>query len=149
MFRAYSSFIGQEEKEHVVFWIKITDHLLTLCCGSCGRGLLARCTQVGDLIKVLDAEKLIADRGYDMNFIIEHVAKQGVEVVTLFKEKSKKDSVYDKRLHKLRYFFNYKIENVKKKKQIQQPLGRKLNKIFRNQPPFFSHIVDHELEVVD
>ena len=71
-------------------------------------GTTADCTQACYLIKGLDAEQLIADRGYDTNAIIEQAAQQGMEVVIPSKKNRKKTRVYDKDLYKLRHL----VENA-------------------------------------
>jgi len=45
------------------------------------QGTTADCTQAGRLIEGLDADYLLADRGYDSNAIIEQARKQGMEAI--------------------------------------------------------------------
>ena len=44
-------------------------------------GNIADCTEACDLIEGIKAEKLIADRGYDTNDIVEAATKAGMQVV--------------------------------------------------------------------
>jgi transposase len=71
-------------------------------------GTTADCTQAGYLIEGLNAEQLIADRGYDTNAIVEQATKQGMEVVIPSKKNRKQTRVYDKDLYKLRHL----VENA-------------------------------------
>ncbi|SJZ31635.1 Transposase DDE domain-containing protein, partial [Nitrosomonas europaea] len=45
------------------------------------QGTTADCTQAGRLIEGIDADHLLADRGYDSNAIVEQAEKQGMEAV--------------------------------------------------------------------
>ena len=49
------------------------------------QGTTADCTQTRRLIEGLDADYLLADRGYDSNAIIEQARKQGMGVIALYK----------------------------------------------------------------
>ena len=71
-------------------------------------GTTADCNQAGYLIEGLNAEQLIADRGYDTNAIVEQATKHGMEVVIPSKKNRKQTRVYDKDLYKLRHL----VENA-------------------------------------
>jgi len=60
------------------------------------------------LIEGIDADHLLADRGYDSNAIIEQAEKQGMEVVIPPKKNRKTQRHYDKALYKLRHL----VENA-------------------------------------
>ena len=45
------------------------------------KGTRADCTQADRLIEGLDADYLLADRGYDSNAIIEQARRQGIKAV--------------------------------------------------------------------
>lgn len=68
----------------------------------------ADCTQADRLIEGIDADYLLADRGYDSNAIVEQVRKQGTEVVILPKKNRKIQRAYDRELYKLRHL----VENA-------------------------------------
>jgi transposase len=72
------------------------------------QGTTADCTQAGRLIEGLDADYLLADRGYDSNAIIEQARKQGMEVIIPPKKNRTAQRFYDKALYKLRHL----VENA-------------------------------------
>ena len=72
------------------------------------QGSTADCSEAIGLIKGFYAEHLLADRGYDINAIIEQAIKQGMKV-TIPPRKNRKDlREYDKDLYKLRHL----VENA-------------------------------------
>lgn len=71
-------------------------------------GTTADCTQGSKLIDGIDAEYLLADKGYDTNDIIEQAINQGMEVVIPPKRNRKDQREYDKYLYKLRHL----VENA-------------------------------------
>ena len=71
-------------------------------------GTRADCTQAIALIEGIDAQLLLADRGYDVNVIIEQAIKQGMEVIIPPKKSRKEQREYDKYLYKLRHL----VENA-------------------------------------
>ncbi|QOJ08993.1 IS5 family transposase [Nitrosomonas sp. H1_AOB3] len=72
------------------------------------QGTTADCTQAGRLIEGIDADHLLADRGYDSNAIVEQAEKQGMEAVIPPKKNRKIQRPYDKELYKLRHL----VENA-------------------------------------
>lgn len=72
------------------------------------QGTTADCTQAGRLIEGIDADHLLADRGYDSNAIVEQAEKQGMEAVIPPKKNRKIPRPYDKELYKLRHL----VENA-------------------------------------
>ena len=60
------------------------------------------------MIKGIDAIALLADRGYDVNTIIEQARSMGMEIVIPPKKNRKEQRNYDKDLYKLRHL----IENA-------------------------------------
>ena len=60
------------------------------------------------MIKEIDALALLADRGYDVNTIIELARSMGMEVVIPPKKNRKEQREYDKDLYKLRHL----VENA-------------------------------------
>ena len=65
-------------------------------------GTRADCTQALALIKGIDAEALLGDRGYDSDEIVVYAQEAGMEVVIPPKKNRKKQRTYDKYLYKLR-----------------------------------------------
>ena len=71
-------------------------------------GEVADCTQFEDLTKHLEFKAALADKGYDSNYIIEFIEKQGAEVIIPPKRNRKVQRFYDKEIYKERH----KIENL-------------------------------------
>ena len=71
-------------------------------------GTAADCTQASKLIEGIDAEYLIADKGYDTDAIIEQAAAQGMNAVIPPKKNRIHQRLYDEDLYKLRHL----IENA-------------------------------------
>ncbi len=61
-----------------------------------------------DLIKEIDALCLLADRGYDVNSLIELARSMGMEIVIPPKKNRRDQRGYDKDLYKLRHI----VENT-------------------------------------
>ena len=71
-------------------------------------GTRADCTQACTLIQGIDAETLIADRGYDTNDIVKQAREAGMEVVIPPKKNRKEARFYDEYLYELRHL----VENA-------------------------------------
>ena len=71
-------------------------------------GTVADCTQAKRLIEDIDAEVLLADKGYDSKIIIESAKAMGIEVVIPPKKNRKEAREYDTHLYKLRHL----VENA-------------------------------------
>ena len=72
------------------------------------QGTTADCTQADRLIEGIDADYLLADRGYDSDTIIEQARKQDMEAVIPPKRNRRTQRFYDKELYKLRHL----VENA-------------------------------------
>jgi transposase len=72
------------------------------------QGTAADCTQALPLIEGIDAEHLLADRGYDSDAIVEQAEKQGMKAVIPPRKNRKILREYDKDLYKLRHL----VENA-------------------------------------
>jgi transposase len=72
------------------------------------QGTTADCTQGSRLIEGIDADHLIADKGYDTDAIIEQAAAQGMGVVIPPKKNRTVQRPYDEDLYKLRHL----VENA-------------------------------------
>ena len=71
-------------------------------------GTTADCQLGEELIEGFDALTLLADRGYDVNRLIELARSMGMEIVIPPKKNRKEQRSYDKDLYKLRHL----VENA-------------------------------------
>ncbi len=71
-------------------------------------GATADCTQAEKLIDGIDADILLADRGYDSDAIIEKAEAVGIQAVIPPRKNRKDQREYDQELYKLRHF----VENA-------------------------------------
>ena len=71
-------------------------------------GSVADCTQAGALIEGLQAEELIADKGYDSDAVVEQAMRQGMRAQIPPRKNRKLQRDYDRYLYKLRHL----VENA-------------------------------------
>jgi transposase len=71
-------------------------------------GPAADCTQAKALIEGLDAQYLIADRGYDSYEIVNQAESQGIIAIIPPRKNRKDQRPYDKEIYKLRHL----VENA-------------------------------------
>jgi transposase len=71
-------------------------------------GPTADCTQASYLIEGIDAENLLADRGYDSDAIVNQAIDQGMNAVIPPKRNRKEQRFFDKDLYKARHL----VENA-------------------------------------
>ena len=71
-------------------------------------GTTADCTQAIALIDGISAENLLADRAYDTDAIVTHLAERGINSVIPPKKNRKVQRDYDKYLYKIRHL----VENA-------------------------------------
>ncbi len=71
-------------------------------------GTVADCTKACSLIEGIDAEYLLADKGYDSDAFVEKVEENGSTAVIPPRKNRKKQRDYDKYLYKLRHL----VENA-------------------------------------
>ena len=71
-------------------------------------GTTADCKQAITLIEGINAEVLLADRGYDSNAIVEYAIKDDMQVVIPPKKNRKEKRICDEYLYKLRHL----VENA-------------------------------------
>jgi transposase len=71
-------------------------------------GTTADCTQAERLIEGIEADNLLADRGYDVNAVLEMAEEAGMAVVIQQKKNRKIQRGYDKDLYRLRHL----VENA-------------------------------------
>lgn len=72
------------------------------------KGTRADCKEAVNLIKGIDAEYLIADRGYDTAEIIDFTLNAGMKAVIPPKRNRKEQREYDKDIYKVRHL----VENA-------------------------------------
>jgi transposase len=72
------------------------------------QGTTADCTQAHRLIEGIDAQNLIADKGYDSDEIIEEAEAAGMAAVIPPKKNRKEKREYDRYLYRLRHL----VENA-------------------------------------
>jgi len=71
-------------------------------------GTCADCTQAGTLIEGIDAQYLLADKGYDSDAIVEQARQQGMQAVIPPRKNRNDQRSYDKHLYKCRHL----VENA-------------------------------------
>ena len=71
-------------------------------------GPAADCTQAGRLIEGIDAQYLLADRGYDSDAIVKQAQEAGMEPVIPPRKNRREQRLYDKDIYKLRHL----VENA-------------------------------------
>ena len=69
---------------------------------------MADCTQAAALIKDINAQALLADKGYDTDALVSQARAAGMEVVIPPKSNRKDQRPYDQYLYKLRHL----VENA-------------------------------------
>ena len=81
-------------------------------------GAVADCTEACDLIDGIEAENLIADRGYDTNDIVEAATKAGMQAVIPPKKNRKVKRYYDKVTYKVRHLVENAFLHLKQWRSI-------------------------------
>ena len=71
-------------------------------------GTVADCTKAAELIEGIEAQALIADKGYDTDAIVQKAQDAGMEVVIPPKSNRKIQRPYDQHLYKARHM----VENA-------------------------------------
>ncbi len=66
-------------------------------------GTTADCSQAETLIEGLDAEHLLADRGYDSDTVVEQAGQQGMKEQIPSRKNRKVKREYDRELYRLRH----------------------------------------------
>ncbi len=77
------------------------------------QGTTADCTQAIPLIDGIEAEHLLADKGYDSNEIVAAALARGINPVIPPKSNRKEPRDYDKELYKLRHLVENAFLNLK------------------------------------
>lgn len=71
-------------------------------------GTTADCTQACELIEGMNANYLLADKGYDSDAIVQKAQDQGMQVVIPPRKNRKVQREYDKQIYKFRHL----VENA-------------------------------------
>ncbi len=88
-------------------------------------GTTADCSQAETLIKGLDAEHLLADRGYDSNAIVEKAEQQGMQVQIPSRKNRKATREYDRELYRLRHLVENAFLHLKRWRGIATRYAKK------------------------
>ena len=76
-------------------------------------GTVADCSKADELIDGIDADYLLADRGYDTDSVIEHASDMKMEAVIPPKKNRKTQRKYDKNIYENRYQVEKSFLNMK------------------------------------
>jgi len=76
-------------------------------------GTTADCTQAGKLIEGIDADNLIADKGYDSDEIVDLAEGAGMQAVIPPRKNRKEPREYDEYLYRLRHLVENAILKIK------------------------------------
>ena len=71
-------------------------------------GTVSDCSQACKLVEGLDAENLLADKGYDSDAFVENLVEEGITPVIPPRKNRKRPRDYDKYLYRLRHL----VENA-------------------------------------
>ena len=88
-------------------------------------GNVADCTEACNLIDGIEAENLIADRGYDSNDIVEAAGKAGMQAVIPPKKNRKTKREYDRHVYKIRHLVENAFLHLKQWRGIATRYAKK------------------------
>ena len=88
-------------------------------------GTVADCSKAGDLIADIEADYLLADRGYDTDAIVAQSLSQGIEPVIPPRKHRKIQREYDKYLYKLRHLVENAFLHLKRWRGIATRYAKK------------------------
>ena len=88
-------------------------------------GSVADCTKACDLIEGIEAENLIADRGYDTNEIVEAATKAGMQAIIPSKKNRKTKREYDRHVYKIRHLVENALLHLKQWRGIATRYAKK------------------------
>jgi transposase len=77
-------------------------------------GTTADCTQADKLVAGIDADSLIADKGYDSDKVVDLAQSSGMQVVIPPKKNRKEQRAYDAYLYRLRYLVEHAFLQLKR-----------------------------------
>ena len=82
-------------------------------------GTVADCSRAGELIEGIDADYLLADRGYDTDNVIKQVTEAEIEIVIPPKKNRKKQRQYDKDIYENRHHVENTFLKLKSGEALQ------------------------------
>jgi len=82
------------------------------------KGTTADCTKAEDLIDDIEAENLLADRGYDTDYIVNVAISKGMNVAIPPKKNRIIQREYDKDLYKIRHLVENAFLHLKRWRSI-------------------------------
>ena len=88
-------------------------------------GAVADCTKACELIDGIEAENLIADRGYDTNEIVEAATQAGMQAVIPPKKNRKTKRDYDRHVYKIRHLVENAFLHLKQWRGIATRYAKK------------------------
>ena len=88
-------------------------------------GNVADCTEACGLIEGIEAENLIADRGYDTNEIVKAATQAGMQAVITSKKNRKTKRDYDRHVYKIRHLVENAILRLKQWRDIATRYAKK------------------------
>jgi len=88
-------------------------------------GPTADCSQAEQLIEGIEAEALLADRGYDSDAIVHHAQSRGMKVVIPPKKNRNIQRYYDKNVYKLRHLIENAFLHLKRWRGIATRFTKK------------------------
>ena len=88
-------------------------------------GNVADCTEACGLIEGIEAENLIADRGYDTNDIVEAATKAGMQAVIPPKKNRKTKREYDRHIYKIRHLVENAFLHLKQWRSVATRYAKK------------------------
>jgi transposase len=91
------------------------------------KGTRADCAEAQPLIAGIDAENLIADRGYDSNAIVEKAQSQGMQVQIPPRRHRKEPRVYDQHLYRHRHLVENAFLHIKRWRGVATRYAKRLD----------------------
>ena len=88
-------------------------------------GAVADCTKACELMNGIEADSLIADRGYDTNEIVEAATKAGMQAVIPPKKNRKTKRDYDRQVYKIRHLVENAFLHLKQWRGIATRYAKK------------------------
>ena len=88
-------------------------------------GNVADCTEACGLIEGIEAENLIADRGYDTNDIVEAATKAGMQAIVPPKKNRKTKREYDRHIYKIRHLVENAFLHLKQWRSVATRYAKK------------------------
>ena len=91
------------------------------------KGTAAHCTKAEGLIEDVEAENLLADRGYDTDYIVNLAINKGMNVVIPPKKNRIIQREYDKNLYKIRHLVENAFLHLKRWRSIATRYAKNIN----------------------